>query len=82
MASEWSPTVALGKAALCKVSACELTANPASRLATHTDVATLRSFVIFRPLWVFQGSSFRRAALTSADPFMSRKTVEKWVKSL
>jgi hypothetical protein len=57
MASEWSSTVALGKAALCKVSARELTANPASRLATHTDVAALRSFVIFRLLWVSRGGS-------------------------
>ena len=30
----------------------------------------------------FQGRLIRRAPLTSGDPFMSRKTVEKWVKSL
>jgi hypothetical protein len=80
MASEWSPIAALDKAALCRVSACELTANPANRLATNAHPTTLRSFIIFRPLWVFQGSSFRRAPLASGDPFMSRKTVEKWVK--
>jgi hypothetical protein len=55
----------IGKAALCKVSACELTANPANRLATHTDVATLRSFVSFG----FPGAAHAPRGINLGRPF-------------